>query len=476
MSTEYTVGFAQMRNIYLESIAPQNLLSEKKKNKKNDNLDPVGKEDADIDNDGDEDKIDDYLINRRKKRSKIIQSKKVNENFIPEFEGYYDWRSTVSEDIQAAIEELDGDQIEEKPVNNYAKGKNGKTVVTINPTINIGEAASSLGGEVLQESELSLDDVIEIATEYFCQEGLNAEGVEMVIEELGSESFSEFVIDLAEDYLLTEGRTLLGKKTNPASGKERGISLKAAPGKTTKDAAQKYGTIRRFPSKSKAPQAIERVKKAQPSLPPAEPTRRELAKQKLAKAAAGEKGTGVRTAPSATRNKDEIRKVVRSGLGAVGDALNLGGQGLSAAWGAHKKAMEARKKGEKIGGQLGAGVNELGRAAKDFFLKKQVKEAIEYLINEGYDISEITLDQLYREIDYLEEKAVSEQQQKLFGAALSVKRGQTSRDEVSKQVLDIVDSMSETEIRKFAKTKHEGIPKVVSEGLTYEDILRYMKR
>ena len=35
-------------------------------------LDPVGKEDDDIDNDGDVDKADDYLANRRKARSKAI--------------------------------------------------------------------------------------------------------------------------------------------------------------------------------------------------------------------------------------------------------------------------------------------------------------------------------------------------------------------------------------------------------------------
>ena len=35
-------------------------------------LDPVGKEDKDVDNDGDHDKSDKYLLARRKKVSKII--------------------------------------------------------------------------------------------------------------------------------------------------------------------------------------------------------------------------------------------------------------------------------------------------------------------------------------------------------------------------------------------------------------------
>ena len=39
-------------------------------------LDPVGKEDKDIDNDGDHDKSDKYLLNRRKKATTAITGKK----------------------------------------------------------------------------------------------------------------------------------------------------------------------------------------------------------------------------------------------------------------------------------------------------------------------------------------------------------------------------------------------------------------
>lgn len=75
----------------------------------------------------------------------------------------------------------------------------------------------------------------------------------------------------------------------------------------------------------------------------------------------------------------------------------------------------------------------------------------------------------YKEEYDLLEKAESEQQQKIFGLALSVKRGQTPRSEVSNKVLKIVDGMSEKEIRKFAKTKHEGLPHKVE---TKEEIVR----
>ena len=49
-----------------------------KKNVKEAKLDPVGKEDGDVDNDGDKDKTDDYLMNRRKAVGKAIAKKKGN--------------------------------------------------------------------------------------------------------------------------------------------------------------------------------------------------------------------------------------------------------------------------------------------------------------------------------------------------------------------------------------------------------------
>mgnify|MGYP002641671924 CR=1 FL=1 len=67
------------------------------------------------------------------------------------------------------------------------------------------------------------------------------------------------------------------------------------------------------------------------------------------------------------------------------------------------------------------------------------------------------------------EKAESKQQQKLFGLALSVSRGETPRSGVSAGVLKIVDTMSEKEIRKFAKTSHDGLPKKIQ---TKEEAIR----
>jgi len=58
--------------------------------------------------------------------------------------------------------------------------------------------------------------------------------------------------------------------------------------------------------------------------------------------------------------------------------------------------------------------------------------------------------------------STSKKQQRLFGLALSVKRGDTPRSEASQQVLDIVDSMSEKKIKDFAsKVKGESVHRLL---------------
>lgn len=58
--------------------------------------------------------------------------------------------------------------------------------------------------------------------------------------------------------------------------------------------------------------------------------------------------------------------------------------------------------------------------------------------------------------NYLEEKAVSQQQQKLMGLALAVKRGDIPSP--SEEVQRLADSMSEEELTKYASGKHKDLP------------------
>jgi hypothetical protein len=152
-------------------------------------LDPVGKEDKDIDNDGDHDKSDKYLLNRRKVRSKVIAK-----------EGFSNWRQDLSEVVGDIPKEKNDEKIAEKTVKNKIK---------INP--NMGEAVENLGGTLLEMVEVDEMDYI----------------VESVYDELLDEGYEEGDIEEALEFALTEGKVTFGHDT-PTAEKKRGSLLAAA--------------------------------------------------------------------------------------------------------------------------------------------------------------------------------------------------------------------------------------------------------
>jgi len=162
-------------------------------------LDPVGQEDADINNDGKKNtKTDKYLHNRRKVVGKAISQKKL-------FNSFSDWRYDLSELVEVIdskkIKEKKkvGGKIEEEEVDN-------KELIKINPNLGgaLGEAVEELGGTLLEmveiedvdcifddlsESEVFLlsDNLIEEVVEEFffecIQEGYGVEEIENVLVE-----------------------------------------------------------------------------------------------------------------------------------------------------------------------------------------------------------------------------------------------------------------------------------------------------
>lgn len=62
--------------------------------------------------------------------------------------------------------------------------------------------------------------------------------------------------------------------------------------------------------------------------------------------------------------------------------------------------------------------------------------------------------------------AKSKSQQRLFGMAYAVRKGEMKRSEVSDEVLDIVDGeMTDKQIEDFAKTKHKSLKECLKERL-----------
>jgi len=153
-------------------------------------LDPVGKEDSDIDNDGDTDKSDKYLHNRRKVRGAAIAKKKGMK------EGYSNWRQDLSE----VISDVDNNkEIKEKKVTNKIK---------INPKLS--EAVEEIGGTLIEMVEIDEVDFI----------------IESVYDELFDEGYEEDDIEEALEYALTEAKVTFGHDT-PTGEKKRGNLVKA---------------------------------------------------------------------------------------------------------------------------------------------------------------------------------------------------------------------------------------------------------
>ena len=116
-------------------------------------LDPVGKEDKDIDNDGDHDKTDKYLLKRRKAIGSAIRKradKKIKEAFLAD--------GTVSTEPKPGTKKITGEG-----VNNYASG-----AVKVNPPDKENEtpqktgvyAHLELGGSTLSESQRKLYEMM----------------------------------------------------------------------------------------------------------------------------------------------------------------------------------------------------------------------------------------------------------------------------------------------------------------------------
>ena len=105
------------------------------------------------------------------------------------------------------------------------------------------------------------------------------------------------------------------------------------------------------------------------------------------------------------------------------------------------KAIKAMDSGEDEQEAISIAVSNIPskngkRLAKEFFarnLRKTRRESVE-----------------------LEEKAVSQAQQKLMGMALAYKRGEM--DDASDEVKKVANSMSEKDLEDFAKTKHDNLP------------------
>lgn len=160
-------------------------------------LDPVGKEDGDVNNDGKKDKTDKYLMNRRKAIGNAIKGKmssmKKEETDVDKYietvskvkeaerkNDVQRWtqKESYSSDWRQDLSEIMTDDIDSKPI----KEKTVKNKVKINPKL--GEAVEEMGGELIEMSEISeYEYMVEGLRQELIDEGHDAEAVNYALEE-----------------------------------------------------------------------------------------------------------------------------------------------------------------------------------------------------------------------------------------------------------------------------------------------------
>lgn len=84
---------------------------------------------------------------------------------------------------------------------------------------------------------------------------------------------------------------------------------------------------------------------------------------------------------------------------------------------------------------------------------------------EGELIAETGYSKFLKKVHSLEEMSVSINQQQAAGDALGAKRGETDPSELKGAAREMYDSMTEKQLRDFAKTEHKGLPEKVKEEM-----------
>jgi len=358
-------------------------------------LDPVGQEDADIDNDGDTDKSDKYLHNRRKAIGKAIAKKKSVK------EGFSNWRQDLSEVMD---DNEANKQIKEKKVNNKIK---------INP--NIGEAIEEIGGTLIEMVEIDEVDFV----------------VESVYDELLSEGYEEDDIEEAIEYALTEATVTYGHDTDKPYQKKTGAG----------QLARAVGRLARQKLASKVSGAKKSAKAA-------------VARgaRKVAKGALGvaRKMEGGKEAPKTAERKPSTYRGAGAGTkervssGSYTPPTKKKAEKPSDPW--EGSATTPPKEKAKAKPKATTKKTAAPKAKAPAASKKKRTSKLDALLSD-----------IRNEEVQLDEKALSRAQQRFMGMVYAAKKGETP---ASPEVAKAAAGISKKEARKFAKTKHKGLPEV----------------
>jgi len=122
------------------------------------------------------------------------------------------------------------------------------------------------------------EDIVEVATEYFYNYGLNDDGINILIEKIGLDNFMEFVYDLSEDFLIINEARKVSK-----AKKQEGSFRSRQQAKLEAQRAAKSSAEKRKETETKEPESRGSDTEAKSEQPKSKkPVRNAIAKQILA--------------------------------------------------------------------------------------------------------------------------------------------------------------------------------------------------
>ena len=225
------------------------------------------------------------------------------------------------------------------------------------------------------------EDIVEVATEYFYSYGLNEDGIGILIEKVGLESFVEYVYDLSEDlHVLTEARARK-KYSGPSYDEVKaGIDAREAKARAKKEAKKKASEAA---SEKKETERAEPESRGVESQAKAEqPKSKKPERSGIARAISGAVDRAKRDTELLKKSWNTAREV---GRGHEANVAKAAGTVVGAAHGAAKVA-------HRLGQE--AGKSETGKKIKKVLFGEEVEAWVNQLVEEGYDLSDYTWDEM----------------------------------------------------------------------------------
>jgi len=376
-------------------------------------LDPVGKEDGDVNNDGKKDKTDKYLMNRRKTIGRAITKEETyvkgsafpKETYKKE-SSYTEKYMTKSAKKRMAKEEY----IDEAPyqVMGSPDGKNEKKIgkpvksrkYADSRAAELADTHKTTGGqyrskyveEVIYEKEdageKKLDvmkgknkvvinpNVLENATQYFYDQGYNEEDISIISEGMGYDMFLEFVNEVGSTICLYED--VQGELLTKGGKARKNPKITKSAGTASEISSNKSKETKKPEAKKSSPGQLSINYNKKPS-----PPGQEKIKQ------------GIQTAVKKATSPGAKKTVG----GAVKGAANTAARVALSAWKGHQAAMKKKKEGGSIAQQIGSGA---GKAVGSFF-KKGTKQFNSYEL-----IGNTIKEQIKAELDALKAQRIEE--------------------------------------------------------------------